>query len=175
VGPQIGKLGQFNTSNLGNVDQTPLPFTFTNGPTYEEKGAKTVWVQGGSSGLDKGQCAVQLTLFADGVPRVKPFLIFKGTGKRISLRKRLKYDRHVVVKFQEKAWCDESCMKHRVCNHWKSNVSGKMMLLLDCHKAQKTLTLLKDECNTITVLVPPGCTSLVQPLDVVLMVLSNGR
>ena len=27
VGPQIGKLGQFNTSNVANVDQTPLPFT----------------------------------------------------------------------------------------------------------------------------------------------------
>jgi len=38
------------------------------------------------------------------------------------------------------------------------------MLLLDHHKAQKTpsgLSLL------VTFLVPPGCTSLVQPLDVV--------
>ena len=43
------------------------------------------------------------------------------------------------------------------------------MLLLDHHKAQKTpsvLTLLKDECNIITVFDPLGCTSLVQPLDV---------
>ena len=124
VGPQIGKLGQFNTCNLANVDQKPLPFTFTNGPTYEEKGAKTVWAQGGSSGLDKCQCTVQLTLFADGVPRVEPFVIFKGTGKRISLREQLKYDRRVGVKFQEKAWCDEPCMKHWVRNHWKNNVNG---------------------------------------------------
>ena len=170
VGPQIGKLGQFNTSNVANVDQTPLPFTFTDGPTYDDKGVKTVWVQGGSSGLDKRQCTVQLTLFADGIPRVKPLLIFRGTGKRISLREQLKYDRRVGVKFQAKAWCDEPCMKHWIRNHWKRNVSGKMMLLLDHHKAQKTpsvLTMLKDECDTIAVLVPPGCTSLVQPLDVV--------
>ena len=53
MGPQIGKLGQFNTSNLANINETPLPFAFTNWPTYEEKGAKTVWVQGGSSDLDK--------------------------------------------------------------------------------------------------------------------------
>jgi len=112
VGPQIGKLGQFNTCNLANVDQTPLPFTFTIGPTYEEKGAKTVRVQGETSGLNKRQCTVQLTLFANAVPRVKPFVIFKGTGKRISLREQLKYDRHVGVKFQEKARCDEPCMKH---------------------------------------------------------------
>jgi len=151
---------------MANVDQTPLPVTFTNGPTYEEKGAKTVWVQDGSSGLDKCQCTVQLALFADGVPRVKPFVIFKGTGKRISLRERLKYNRHIGVKFQEKAWCDESCMKHWVHNHWKNNFSGKMMLLLDHHKAQKTpsVLMLKDEYNTITVLVPPrlhqSCTTI---------------
>ena len=43
------------------------------------------------------------------------------------------------------------------------------MLLLDNYKAQKTpsvLTMLNDECSTITVGIPPGCTSLVQPLDV---------
>ena len=87
---------------MANVDQTPLPFTFTNGPTYEEKEAKTVWVQGGNSGLDKHQCTVQLTLFADNVPRVKPFVIYKGTGKCILLSERLKYNRCVGVKFQEK-------------------------------------------------------------------------
>ena len=67
-----------------NVDQTPLLFTFTNEPTYETKGAKTVWVQGGSSGLDKHQ----LTFFADGVPWMKPLVIFRGTGKRIILTER---------------------------------------------------------------------------------------
>ena len=79
---------------MANVDQTPLPFTFTNVPTYETKGAKTVRVQGGNSGLDKRQCTVQLTLFADGVPQVKPLVIFRGTGKRIILthRERVKYD-----------------------------------------------------------------------------------
>jgi len=56
---------------------------------YEGKGAKTVWVQGWSSGLDKCQCTVQLSLIADGVPRVKLFMIFKGIGKLISLRERL--------------------------------------------------------------------------------------
>lgn len=44
------------------------------------------------------------------------------------------------------------------------------MLRLDQHKAQKTpsvLTMLNNACSTITVLVPPGCTSLVQPLDII--------
>jgi len=40
-----------------------------------------MWVQGGNFGLDKCQCTVQLTLFADGVPSITPFAIFKETGK----------------------------------------------------------------------------------------------
>ena len=32
---------------------------------------------------------VQLTIFADGEPRVKLFFIFRGKGKRISLKERL--------------------------------------------------------------------------------------
>lgn len=59
------------------MDQTPLLFTFASGETYSQTGEKTVWVRGG---LDKRQCTVQLTVFADGEPRMKPLLIFKGTG-----------------------------------------------------------------------------------------------
>ena len=168
-GIQLGALGRFKLNTIANVDQTPLPFTFTNGSTYESKGASTVWVQGGNSGLDKRQCTVQLTLFADGIPRVKPLVIFRGTGKRITFQEKLKYDKRVSVCFQENAWCDKSVMIQWVRHHWKPRVEGPTMLLLDQHKAQKTPSiesLLSSECNT-AVLIPPGCTSLVQPLDVV--------
>ena len=67
----------------------PLPFCFTDGQTYADTGDKTVWVRGGASGLDKRQCTVQLTVFADGEPRVRPLLIFRGLGKRISLREKV--------------------------------------------------------------------------------------
>ena len=80
-------------------------------------------------------------LFADKVPRVKPLVIFRGTGKHITLRERLKYDRRVGVRFQEKAWCDEKVMTDWICNFWKPNVC-QMLLTLDQHKAQKTLSAL---------------------------------
>lgn len=65
------------------MDQTPLPFTFTDGETYANTGERSVWVRGGQSGLNKRQCTVQLTVFADGEPRVKPLLIFKGKGNNV--------------------------------------------------------------------------------------------
>ncbi len=54
--------------------------------TYANTGDKTVWVRGGPSGLNKRKCTA---LFADGEPRVKPLLIFRGLGKRISLREKV--------------------------------------------------------------------------------------
>ncbi len=51
------------------MDQTTLPFSLSQGATYADTyGDKTVW----ASGLDKRQCTAQLTIFADGKPRVKP-------------------------------------------------------------------------------------------------------
>ena len=82
-------VGRFTLQQIANVDQTPLPFSFTSGGTYADTGDKTVWVRSGISGLDKRQCTVQITLFADGEPRVKPLLIFRGKGKRIALREKV--------------------------------------------------------------------------------------
>ena len=92
-------VGRFTLQQIANVDQTPLPFSFTSGGTYADTGDKTVWVRGGASGLDKRQCTVQITLFADGEPRVKPLLIFRGKGKRIALREKVKNFKVHVLKF----------------------------------------------------------------------------
>ena len=68
------------------------------------------WTLTTGEGHDKSQCTVQLTIFADGEPRIKPLLIFKGTGQRIPDREKRQYDPKVVVKFQENAWCNEEMM-----------------------------------------------------------------
>ena len=64
------------------------------------------------------KCTVQLTVFADGVPKVKPLLIFKGTGLRIPDKEKQQYDSRVVVQFQENAWCDEKIMLFWVMHMW---------------------------------------------------------
>ena len=86
------------------MDQTPLHFCLkTMGATYAEKGGKSIWTQTTDEGHDKRQCTVQLTIFADGEPRIKPLLIFNCTGQRIPDREKRQYDPRVVVKFQENA------------------------------------------------------------------------
>ena len=53
--------------NTGNFKVTDLA---------NKKGVKKIGAQSGQSGLDKRQAPVQLTVFADGVDRVRPTVIF---------------------------------------------------------------------------------------------------
>ena len=78
----IEPLGKLQLSTIANVDQTPLPFTFNGGQGYSKTTEKTVWHRCAASGLDKWQCTAQLTIFAEGVARVPPLLIFRGKGLR---------------------------------------------------------------------------------------------
>lgn len=123
-GDQVGSLGQWTPRTIANMDHVPLPFTFSDGPTYADTGERSVWVRGGASGLEKRQCTAQLTIFADGEPRVKPLLIFRGMGKQITLAEKVHYDRRVSIVFQPKAWCDERVMHHWVRTCWKPACQG---------------------------------------------------
>ena len=77
---RVRRRGVYQLKDIANMDQTPLPFVLDDGKTYADKGSSEVWCASGSSGLDKRQCTVQLTIFADGVPRVHPLVIFRKKG-----------------------------------------------------------------------------------------------
>ena len=65
---RVCRRGVYQTINIANMDQTPLLFVCDDGKTYANKGSSEVWCVPGSSVLEKRQCSVQLTIFADGVP-----------------------------------------------------------------------------------------------------------
>jgi len=75
-------VGRYELSNICNLDETPLPFEYLEEKTYDLIEEKTVWVKE-SLGWDKRQASLVLCVFADGVPRVPPMIIFRGTGKRL--------------------------------------------------------------------------------------------
>ena len=102
----------YQDGDIANMDQTPLPFVLDDGKTYGIKGVKEVWAHSGHYGLDKRQVTVQLTVFADGVDRVRPTIIFGGKALRITTRE--------SFKFQEKAWCDEIIMKEWINTEWSN-------------------------------------------------------
>ena len=172
---RVRRRGKFELSDIANMDQTPLPFVLDDGKTYNDKGEKEIWCATAPSGLDKRQCTVQLTIFADGKPRVRPTIIFRGQGKRVSKTEKDAWDSRVCVMFQEKAWCDEAIMKAWIDREWSNTFtnphnpcsSGKI-LVADVHTAQQTeaVKTALGKYKTELVNVPPGCTSRVQPLDV---------
>ena len=77
--------GTFSLADIANMDQTPLPFVMDDGKTYNQTGSKEIWCASGLSRLEKQQCTVQLTIFPDGVSRVRPLVIFRGIGLGIRI------------------------------------------------------------------------------------------
>ena len=67
----------FPLRRIANMDQTPLPFEYLCGRTYSCKGDKTIWAKSIRSGWDKRQATLVLTVFADGIPYVKPDIFLK--------------------------------------------------------------------------------------------------
>ena len=83
---------------------------------------------------------VPLTVFSDGVNRVRPKTIFKGKGLWIRTKEKVLQTRGVTC--QEKDWCDENIMKEWVNTEW-SNLSTnprkyKKIFIPDVYRAQQT-------------------------------------
>ena len=103
--------GTFSLADNANMDHTPFPFVMDDVETYNQTGSKGIRCASSSSGLEKRQCTVQLTIFADGVSRGRPLVIFRGKGLCIKAEDKRKWDKRVKVLFQKNGWCDEKMMK----------------------------------------------------------------
>jgi len=88
-------VGRYLTSNIINMDQTPLPWEYLEGRSYETKGNKTVWAKSRQSGWGKRQASMQFTIFANDIAHVLPRMIFRGkedSKTTVRKRKALRYD-----------------------------------------------------------------------------------
>ena len=77
------KWGRFLPSCRFNGDQVPLPFVCAATETYEEKGAKRVWIAQMEEGMTKRFCTLHLVFRAEG-NQPKPTIIFRGQGLRLT-------------------------------------------------------------------------------------------
>ena len=99
--------------DIGNMDQTPIPYEFLNGTFYDFKGVETIWVKETRSGWDKRCATLMVYVAADGFPYCRPLLIFKGTSgpKNTTIRFEMRrYDERVRVQWNPKAYCNSEVM-----------------------------------------------------------------
>ncbi|KAF8249951.1 hypothetical protein K440DRAFT_640730 [Wilcoxina mikolae CBS 423.85] len=159
------------------MDQTPTPFEYLSGWTYGSKGSKTVWAKAERSGWDKRQATIQLTVLADGI-MLKLWVFLRGKGEVPDAEKNL-YDPRVRIIWNEKTYANEETTIAWISEqlipafqeYTDSSVPRSLpgMVALDAaafHRTDAVLSLLR-QYNITPSLIPGGCTSLIQVLDVV--------
>lgn len=160
------------------MDETPLYFVLVDCKSYADTGSKEVWCASATSGLEKSQCAVQLTIFFDGILLVCPIHILRGQGNRIYNNEQDSWDQPGHVALQKKKCFFEPMLKKSINEQWANlfinpaapGLTGKI-LVFDADQAQRTddVKALVEKKKAELVNVPSGGTSQVQPLDVVLI------
>lgn len=162
------KVGRYEHLNICNIDEILLPFEYLHGKTYNQQGAKTIRVKETRSGWDKRQATLVLCIFADGISRIPPMIIFHGTGRRLR-GERERYHNDVLVEFNPTAYMNDKLFEQYIRNHLVPVLGGRPTLLaldlMGSHKTPSILDLLRQNDVTPS-LIPGGCTSRLQPLDV---------
>jgi hypothetical protein len=122
---------------------------------------------------DSKRCTVALTVTASG-EMITPMVIYKGTRYgRIATRELLDQTQEIKYAMQPKAWFDEATMLDWVDDVLKPYVATAPVgiipiLFLDSFKVH-LLGSVADAIQGLGVeleIIPPGCTGLVQPIDV---------
>ena len=93
------KQNNFELSQIGNMNETPMCFDLPGNRTIDSKGKHTVQIK--TTGHEKTHFAVVLSCMADGF-KLKPMVIFK----RKTIPKGEKYPPGVVIHCHPKGWMD---------------------------------------------------------------------
>lgn len=142
-------------------------FDMVPGKTIDVRGKKTIKVR--TTGSEKRHITVVLACMASG-EFLPPMVIFKG--KTECPVQNLKYPEGFVIATQPKAWMDEDLMIRWIKEIWVPYIIGKggreSILCLDSFRAHlKDRVIAEYRQHRIhKAVIPGGCTSIIQPLDV---------
>ena len=101
---------RFNLSAILNLNETPILFEYLDSHIYNFCGARTVSGKSDRSGWNKRQATLILYIFADGIQRIRPKLIFHGTAGpsgQIYKQEGHRYSKEVTVAYNETAYNNE--------------------------------------------------------------------
>ncbi|XP_070622407.1 pogo transposable element with ZNF domain isoform X2 [Erythrolamprus reginae] len=116
-------------------------------------------------GTGEPWCDVVLAILADG--SVLPTVVFY----RSRLEQAANVPETILLEAKENGFSDDEIMDIWSSKVWQKHIehqSGKSMLVLDCHRthlSEKVLSMLSSS-STLPAVVPSGCSSKIQPLDV---------
>ena len=162
----IRKTKSISQSNIINMDQTMCRFDMPPSRTNSKKGEKTVRIK--TTRAEKKGFTVALAATADG-QKLPAVIIFKERGGvfGVRVRSKLKVPTNVRVRASMNGW-----MTAPEYHHWLTAIFKKQeeprLLIVDSYRAHVTkesVDMAKDECNAELVIIPGGCTSVVQPMD----------
>jgi hypothetical protein len=162
--------GFYHPDYIINMDQTPITFASPSNYTLEISGQRTITVRTTNCDSLRATAAVTVTASGDSLPMM---IVFKGTkGGRIEKDLR-NYPEGAVYAVQKRSWMDEATMFEWIDKVLKPYVSSKPegvipLLFLDsfrCH-LMPSVTKKISELGVKLEHIPPGLTSLCQPVDV---------
>ena len=165
------RIGKYPRSLVANMGETPAFFDMIPAKSICKTGSRECIVR--TSGSEKKYVTVALSAAADGT-MLPPMLICKGkTDKTI---KKLRIPEGFIVKTQEKSWMDEGLLEVWVEEIWLKYVRevskqlgfDNSLLTFDAFSAHQTDDVQSKlvENKSDILMIPPGCTSKCQPMDV---------
>ena len=170
-----GRVKMMHPEAVANMDQTPIPFSYTSNKTLSKKGSRSIHLLAPG---EKDRCTFNAAITMAG-GKLKPLIVFKGQANGRIVKKELTtFSDGAFWYCQKNAWCDDRIMKEwvlKVLPLWIADLKAQFgnehivpLLILDaykCHMQASIVTLIQD--LGIEVLhIPGGCTYLCQPLDV---------
>ena len=146
------------------MDETPLFADNMGKRTLDVKGAKEVRLR--KTGNSKKFQTLVLSINMDG-SKNKPCIVFKGKGNTAEARV-LKHREDIAVFFSDNGWMNTELTKKWIQAIFGENAQQKKLLIWDsfkCHYEKSVKQLLHGQ-NIFSAVIPGGCTSQVQTLDV---------
>ena len=150
---------------LANMDETPLYFDMRRNSTYTFRGDRSVPII--RTNGHRKRITVCLAILSDG-RKLPPFVIFKRKSCPSN-----PYGRRMLLSANANGWITEALMLRWMSCIWgnmKLNKDEMKMLILDkctSHIKPSVIKAAKEDHNFID-FIPAGCTSLVQPLDLMI-------
>ena len=160
-------------NNIFNMEERPIYFEMVTKTTITKIGTKSLNVK--THGGEHLRITVMLAIGAKGI-RLPSLVVFKGKKDAVKEERLQKYikknNRKIIALCQDNAWADREIfikwLNYAFFNNkYVSNMLDKILVIdrATTHYDNKLESLLKEK-NASYVLIPPGLTKYIQPLDV---------